>query len=135
VPNRVLTGEANRRDRSHGRTRSLRQGPTRRDEQDRRSVWRERREHHGRRALYAQGRRLKKGKKVLQDLKYKPTTGKVLILELKHSPGELARVTKALSDAKINIELLYGSGSTYPSAQMVIGVSDLKKAEKVLGLD
>jgi hypothetical protein len=78
---------------------------------------------------------LKKGKKVLQDLKYKPTTGKVLILELKHSPGELARVTKALSDAKINIELLYGSGSTYPSAQMVIGVSDLKKAEKVLGLD
>ena len=78
---------------------------------------------------------LKKGKKVLQDLQYKPEIGKVLILELKHSPGELARVTKALADAKINIELLYGSGSTYPSAQMVIGVSDLKKAEKVLGLD
>ena len=78
---------------------------------------------------------LKKGKKVLENLKYKPTIGQVLILELKHSPGELARVTKALADAKINIELLYGSGSTYPSAQMVMGVSNLKKAEKVLGLD
>lgn len=78
---------------------------------------------------------LKKGKKVLQTLGYKPTVGEVLILELKHSPGELARVTKALADAKINIELLYGSGSTYPSAQMVMGVSNLKKAEQVLGLD
>lgn len=78
---------------------------------------------------------LKKGKKVLEGLKYKPTVGQVLILELKHSPGELARVTKALADAKINIDLLYGSGSTYPSAQMVMGVSNLKKAEKVLGLD
>jgi hypothetical protein len=78
---------------------------------------------------------IKKGKKVLEGLKYKPTVGEVLILELKHSPGELARVTKALAAAKINIELLYGSGSTYPSAQMVMGVSNLKKAEKVLGLD
>jgi len=78
---------------------------------------------------------LKKGKKALEELKYEPTIGQVLILELKHSPGELSRVTKALADAKINIELLYGSGSTYPSAQMVMGVSNLKKAEKVLGLD
>lgn len=76
-----------------------------------------------------------KGKKELEKLKYKPKVGQVLILELKHSPGELARITKILSDAKINIELLYGSGSTYPSAQIVLGVSDLKKAEKVLGLE
>ena len=78
---------------------------------------------------------LKKGKKALEALKLKSTIGEVLILELKHSPGELARITKLLAENKINIELLYGSGSTYPSAQIVMGVSNLKKAEKVLGLD
>lgn len=78
---------------------------------------------------------LAKGRKELERLKYKPSVGQVLILELKHSPGELARITKMLSENKINIELLYGSGSTYPSAQIVMGVSDLKKAEKVLGLE
>lgn len=76
---------------------------------------------------------IKKGKTVLQDLKYKPTTGDVLIIELKHSAGELARVTKILAENKINVELVYGSGSTYPSAQLVIGVDDFKKASKVLG--
>jgi hypothetical protein len=78
---------------------------------------------------------IKKGKKELEKLQYKPTIGQVLILELKHSPGELGRITKILADAKINIEFLYGSGSTYPSAQIVMAVSDLKKAEKVLGLE
>jgi hypothetical protein len=76
-----------------------------------------------------------KGKKELERLNYQVTEGDVIVLELKHSPGELGRVTKMLADAGINIELLYGSGSTYPSAQLVIGVSDLKKAEKVLGLE
>ena len=78
---------------------------------------------------------IEKGKKELEKQKYKVKTGDVLILELKHSPGELGRVTKMLADAGVNIELLYGSGSTYPSAQLIIGVSDLKKAEKVLGLE
>lgn len=78
---------------------------------------------------------LDKGRKELERLKYKPKTGQVLILELKHSPGELARVTDLLAKGGINIELLYGSGSNYPSAQIVMGVSDLKKAEKLLGLE
>lgn len=76
---------------------------------------------------------IKKGKKALEEMKYKTTTGDVLIIELKHSPGELARVTKLLAENKINVELVYGSGSTYPSAQLVIGVDDFKKASKVLG--
>jgi len=76
-----------------------------------------------------------KGKQVLKKLDYKVTDGEVLMLELKHSPGELARITAILAKAKINIDLLYGSGSTYPSAQLVLRVSDLKKAEKVLGLE
>lgn len=75
------------------------------------------------------------GKKVLKKLKYKVTEGDVLVLELKHSPGELSRVTGILAQAKINIDLLYGSGSTYPSAQLVMAVSNLKKAQKVLGLE
>jgi hypothetical protein len=76
---------------------------------------------------------IKKGRETLEKLKYKPTSGDVIIIELKHSPGELARVTKLLADNKINVELVYGSGSTYPSAQMVLGVDDFKKASKVLG--
>lgn len=76
---------------------------------------------------------IEKGKKELEKLKYKPTTGDVLIIELKHSPGELSRVTKLLAEANINITLLYGSGSTYPSAQLVMGVDDFKKASKILG--
>ena len=77
----------------------------------------------------------KKGMDVLKKLKYKVSEGDVLMLELKHSPGELARITEVLTKANVNIEILYGSGSNYPSAQLVMGVSDLKKAEKALGLE
>lgn len=76
-----------------------------------------------------------KGAQVLKKMKYKVTEGDVLIIELKHSPGELARVTELLAKAGVNIEILYGSGSNYPSAQLVLGVSDLKKAERALGLE
>src|SRR5687767_223669 len=48
-----------------------------------------------------------KGKKELEKLGLKAEVGDVLMLELKHAAGELARVTKMLADAKINIELLY----------------------------
>src|SRR5687767_12970767 len=76
-----------------------------------------------------------KGKQVLKKLNYKVSEGDILMLELKHSPGELARITAILAKAGINIDLLYGSGSTYPSAQVVMRVKDLKKAEKALGLE
>lgn len=76
-----------------------------------------------------------KGKAVLKKMKYQVSDADVLVLELKHSPGELSRVTNLLAESGINIEILYGSGSTYPSAQLIIGVSDLKKAERVLGLE
>lgn len=76
-----------------------------------------------------------KGKKVLKDLKYDVKEGDVLVLELKHSPGELSRVTRILAEAGVNIDLLYGSGSTYPSAQLVLRVDNIKKAEKALGLE
>lgn len=76
----------------------------------------------------------KKGKDVLKKLNYKVTEGDVLMLELKHSPGELARISSILAKAGINVDLLYGSGSTYPSAQLVLRVKDIKKAEKVLGM-
>lgn len=76
----------------------------------------------------------KKGKEVLKKLNYKVAEGDVLMLELKHSPGELARISSILAKAGINVDLLYGSGSTYPSAQLVLRVKDVKKAEKALGL-
>jgi hypothetical protein len=76
-----------------------------------------------------------KGKATLKKLGYRVQEDEVLILELKHSPGELARITGLLAKAGVNIDLIYGSGSTYPSAQMVMKVSDLKQAEKTLGLE
>lgn len=76
-----------------------------------------------------------KGKTVLKKLGYDVREGNVLVLELKHSAGEFSRVTDLLASAGVNIELTYGSGSTYPSAQLVVRVDDIKKAEDALALD
>lgn len=74
-----------------------------------------------------------KGQDVLKKMKYKVSEGDVIILSLQHSPGELSRVTGILSKEGVNIEVLYGSGSSGSSAQLVMAVSDLKKAMKALG--
>lgn len=57
----------------------------------------------------------------------------VLAVELTDSPGELARLTKSLADAQINIEYTYGS-TVRPDDKMrlILKVSDLKKACRIL---
>jgi hypothetical protein len=75
------------------------------------------------------------GEKLLKSRKYKVATGDVLLLELEHSPGELARISKLISDAGVNITLLYGSGSSGPEAQLVVGVDNVKKAKAALLMD
>jgi hypothetical protein len=75
------------------------------------------------------------GEKILRDKGHDLMTGEVLLLELHHSPGELARLTKLIADAGVNITLLYGSGSNSPEAQLVVGVDDIPKAKDALGME
>lgn len=53
-----------------------------------------------------------------------------LVLDVKDRPGELAMVTRRISDAGINIEYFYTATRT----RMVLGVTDPKNARSLLGV-
>jgi hypothetical protein len=57
----------------------------------------------------------------------------VITVEITDGLGQLARLTQAIADAKINIEYTYGS-STRPGEKMrlILKVSDLDKAYQVI---
>lgn len=76
-----------------------------------------------------------RGKEVLKTMKYKVREGPVLVLELKHSPGQFARITQKLAAAKVNIELVYGSGSNSDTAKLIVAVNHLGRAKKALGIE
>lgn len=76
----------------------------------------------------------KKAEAALHDAGYQVTSGDVLVLPLPNKPGELARVTKALAKAKINIECLFGTTSGEGESELVLKVSDVAKAKAALGL-
>ncbi len=56
----------------------------------------------------------------------------VIIANLPNEPGALAKATRKLAAAKVNVEYIYGSAARkgQPST-IVIGVSDIKRAAKV----
>ncbi|MDJ0617715.1 MAG: ACT domain-containing protein [Calothrix sp. MO_192.B10] len=57
----------------------------------------------------------------------------VIALEIIDSPGLLARIAKALADAKINIEYTYGSTvSSGEKMRLMVKVSDVKNASQIL---
>jgi len=56
----------------------------------------------------------------------------VLVLSLPDKPGELAKMTKKLARAGINIESLFMLGSKAPEVQMAIGVDQREKAQDLL---
>jgi hypothetical protein len=53
-----------------------------------------------------------------------------LVIDVKDRPGELAMVTRRISDAGINIEYFYTATRT----RMVLGVTDPKNARSLLGV-
>jgi len=72
-------------------------------------------------------------RKVLEAIGLKFTEEEVLAILLSDRPGALGRVTRKLAEHRINIDYAYGSiekGS--PKALVVLGVSDLKRAAKLL---
>jgi hypothetical protein len=58
----------------------------------------------------------------------------VLALNLPDRPGELARVAKKLAKAKVNIEYAYGTTEKAAGGMLILRVSDIAKARKVLKL-
>ena len=57
----------------------------------------------------------------------------VLALNLPDAPGQLATLATKLSKAKVNIEYAYGSTQS-AGGTLILRVSDIKKAQKVLKL-
>jgi hypothetical protein len=56
----------------------------------------------------------------------------VMVVSLTDRPGELAKVTKTLARAGINIESLFILGSKSPGEMVAVGVDDMTKAEELL---
>lgn len=57
----------------------------------------------------------------------------VLVVDLPHRPGELAKVARKLADAGVNIDSVYSMGDRGGNRQVVLGVDDLEKARKAVG--
>lgn len=57
----------------------------------------------------------------------------VLVVDLPHRPGELAKVARKLADAGVNIDSVYSMGDRGGNRQVVLGVDDLERARKAAG--
>jgi hypothetical protein len=57
----------------------------------------------------------------------------VLVVDLEHRPGELAKVARKLADAGVNVDAVYVWGDVAGKKRLVLGVGDLDKAQKTLG--
>lgn len=72
--------------------------------------------------------------KVCETLGLKVTEENVLVVKVSDRPGALGKVTRKLAEKGINVEYAYGSiAKGADRALIVLGVSDLSGAEKVLG--
>ncbi len=56
----------------------------------------------------------------------------VLVVKLQDKPGELAKVTKRLAMAGINVDSIYILGKERGITEMVVTVDNIKKAESLL---
>jgi hypothetical protein len=70
---------------------------------------------------------------ILKQANYWVTTSEVLVMRLENRPGTLAKISKKFGDANININYVYGSGtSDVQTAMYVFHVPDVDKALKSL---
>lgn len=56
----------------------------------------------------------------------------ILLVDLEHRPGELARVTRKLGDAGVNIDAVYVVGDVGGRKRVALGTGDVEKAERAL---
>jgi len=59
----------------------------------------------------------------------------VIVVRLQDKPGELAKLTKRLARAAINVDSIYILGKERGITEMVLTVDDFKKAGELLKLD
>jgi hypothetical protein len=72
---------------------------------------------------------------VLREHHHKVTERDVIVLTVSNVPGSLAATLGLLSDARVNIEYAYGSGSEVaPTASIVLGVDDAQRAAAAAGV-
>src|SRR4030067_1795744 len=76
---------------------------------------------------------LEKAISILEQNKIPYTTEEVIAFELTNKPGEIARISKKIAEAGINIDYIYGTANPdQPKGYFIIEVPDV---EKVLSLD
>ena len=74
-----------------------------------------------------------KALEILKKANYWVNTTEVLVMRLENRPGTLAKISKRFGDADININYVYGSGtSDVQTAMYVFHVPDVDKALKSL---
>jgi hypothetical protein len=76
---------------------------------------------------------LDKARGALKKARIRFTEKEVMIIELYNRPGVFGRVAAKLAESKINIQYVYVSTSPYAWTKVVLAVSDVAKALRVLG--
>ncbi len=70
---------------------------------------------------------------VLKRAKYSFVEGEVVNVAVEDQPGSLARLTRRLADAGINVESVLVLGRRQGKAELAMTVDDIDKARKLLG--
>jgi len=72
-------------------------------------------------------------REVLRKAKYSFVEGEVVTLSVEDVPGSLARLTRRLADAGVNVESVLVLGRRQGKADLAMTVDDLDKARRLLG--
>ena len=70
---------------------------------------------------------------VLRRAKYSFVEGEIVQVAVEDQPGSLARLTRRLADAGVNIESVLVLGRRQGKAELAVTVDDIEKARKLLG--
>jgi hypothetical protein len=73
-------------------------------------------------------------REVLREAKYTFAEGEIVTVYVEDYPGSLARTTRSLADAGVNIQGLLVMGRREGKAQLAVTVDDIAKAKRALGV-
>ena len=72
------------------------------------------------------------GREKLASHGFSSIVSEVLVINLPHEPGSLQKILQKITDAKLDIEYLYGLDTDGANASVVVKTSDARKAETLL---
>lgn len=73
-------------------------------------------------------------REVLKRARYSFVEGEVLNVAVEDQPGSLARLTRRLADAGVNVESVLVLGRRQGKAELAVTVDDVDKARRLLGV-